>query len=314
MPAGALSVVIPTRDTRELLQRCLASLAPLGAAEILVVDDGSEDGTAEALAPRFPAVRWLRLEAPRGFAPAANAGLAAAGGDLLLLLNSDTEWLAGDAAGIASRFAREPRLGALGARLANPDGSPQWSGGPEPTLAWFAALASGLPARLARHGLWRRLRPVSGAAGGAVAWLPGTALVLRRAAWQAAGPLDEGYRFYGQDLELCSRLARAGYDLAVAGDFAVRHHLGGTVAAAGGATGGQRLDLLWSDLLRWAARVRGERWARRARRALAAGAALRAAGLAAAAPFARGERRARLGTERSALAEARSAVATAPIP
>ena len=312
MPAGALSIVVPTRDTRELLRRCLASLAPLAGAEVLVVDDGSTDGTAAALAPHFPQVRWLRHERPQGFARAANAGLAAASGELLLLLNSDTELLAGDAAALAARFGREPRLGAVGARLRNPDGSPQWSGGREPTLAWFFALGSALPARLAASPLWRRARPVSGAVAGAVEWLPGTALVLARAAWRAAGPLEESYRFYAQDLELCSRLRGAGFTLAVADELVVLHRLGGTVATGAGAFGGQRLDLLWCDLLHWAARVRGPRWAGRARRALERGAALRAAALGASCALARGERRARLAAERGALAAARQALAGAP--
>ncbi len=314
MPPGALSIVVPTRDTRELTRRCLASLAPLGAAEILVVDDGSTDGTVAALASLHPEVRWLRNESPQGFGRSVNRGLAEASGDLLLLLNSDTERIEGDAARLAARFAREPRLGALGARLRNPDGSPQWSGGREPTLAWLFALASGLPTLFAGSAAWRRIRPVSGAAGGAVGWLPGTALVLSRTAWRAAGPLEESYRFYGQDLELSSRLARAGFNLAIAEDFVVLHHLGGTVATAGGSQAGQRLDLLWSDLLHWAARVRGPRWARGARRALAAGAALRSARLAAAHSLARGGRRAGLAAERSALAAARRSVAAARNP
>ena len=155
MPPAALSIVVPTHDTRDLTGRCLASLVALGSlaeAEVLVVDDGSTDGTFEALAPRFPRATWIRHERPRGFAAAANAGLAAASGDLLLLLNSDTELLEADLGGLRERFARSPRLGAAGARLRNADGSPQWSGGREPGLAWLFAVASDLPARL---GGWR---------------------------------------------------------------------------------------------------------------------------------------------------------------
>jgi GT2 family glycosyltransferase len=304
-----LSVVVPTRDTRELTLACLASLAPLGAEETILVDDGSSDGTRAAVAAAFPGVQILGEETPRGFAQAANRGLDAARGELFLLLNSDTEWLAGTAAGLAAAFAREPRLGAAGARLENPDGSAQWSGGAQPGLAWLFALASGLPAALGRSTRWRRLRPVSGAAAGAVDWLPGAALVLRREAWRRAGPLDEGYRFYAQDLDLASRLRAAGWRLAVLDELRFRHHLGGTIGTTAGAASSRRLDLLYTDLLRWAERWRGARFARRARRALAAGSALRAAVLAGAAAPA--GRRSALEAERTALAAARRALAAA---
>lgn len=312
MPPAALSIVVPTHDTRELTGRCLASLERLEGIEVLVVDDGSSDGSFEALAPRFPRARWLRHERPRGFAPAANAGLGAASGELLWLLNSDTELLAADLGRLRERFARSPRLGAAGARLVNPDGSPQWSGGRAPGLAWLFAVSSDLPARLGRLRLWRRLRPVSGAAAGPVDWLPGTALVLSRAAWRAAGPFDEGYRFYAQDLELGSRLAAAGFTLEVVDELVVRHELGGTAARGGAAFARQRLDHLWCDLARWAERTRGERHGRRARRALALGGALRAGALALATPLARGERRARFAAERAAVADARRALAAIP--
>ena len=85
--------MIPTHDTREITSRCLASLEPWAAegAEIVLVDDGSRDGTAEAVRERFPAVRVLGSAEARGFTAAANEGMAAARGELLLLLNSDTE-------------------------------------------------------------------------------------------------------------------------------------------------------------------------------------------------------------------------------
>ena len=148
-----LSVVVPTRNTRQLTLACLAALAAAAAArpelaaiEVVLVDDAGGDGTAEAVAERLPDVRLVRLERQAGFTRAANRGLAAAVGDVLLLLNSDAE-IGGDGRGLAAllaRFAAEPRLGIAGAALRYPDGTPQWSGGGEPTAAWLFALASGL--------------------------------------------------------------------------------------------------------------------------------------------------------------------------
>lgn len=300
MSRPTLSVVVPTRDTRELTLACLASLAAGGVQgiEAIVVDEASGDGTAAAVAERFPAARLLTSAAPAGFAAAANRGLAAARGELLLLLNSDAEVDPGALAALAAAFAGAPRLGIAGARLRYPDGTPQWSAGREPGPAYLFALASGLPPVLARVPGWRRLRPPSGTcvpdAGGllAVAWVTGAALALRRQVWERCGPLDEGYRFYGQDLDLCLAARDAGWQVAVVPGFTVLHHHGATVA--GGASGGgspapaggrQRLDLLWPDLVRWAGKRRGPAGARRAARAIAAGARLRLLAHAAALPF-----------------------------
>jgi N-acetylglucosaminyl-diphospho-decaprenol L-rhamnosyltransferase len=171
LPASALSVVVPSRNTRELTLACLAAIDAAaaaqpgpGAIEVVVVDDGGDDGTAEAVGERFPAVRLLRCERQVGFTRAANRGLQAAAGDVLLLLNSDTEVAAGGEglAALLALFAAEPRLGIAGAALRYPDGSPQWSGGGEPTAVWLFALASGLAELLGRLPLYRRLRPMSG--------------------------------------------------------------------------------------------------------------------------------------------------------
>ena len=166
---------------------------------------------------------------------------------------------------IAASFAARERLAAVGAELFHPDGRRQWSGGSFPTLPWCAALASGAAAWLGESPTFRRFRPVSGYRGRPIEWLSGAALALRRAALEEVGLLDESYRFYGQDLDLCSRLARRGWQVALARGFEVVHALGATVADR---PGGQRTDLLWDDLLHWAATHRGQRWARRAARCM----------------------------------------------
>src|SRR5436309_346274 len=185
----ALSVVIPTHDTRELTLACVVSVeaaveaaaAALSDTEILVVDDGSGDGTAEALAARHPRIAVMRLSPAAGFTRAANLGMARSRGEVLLLLNSDTEVAPGALARLRDAFAREPRLGAAGALLHYPDGRAQWSGGGEPGLLWLFALASGLPPLLARLPGYRRAKP-AGAPAGRVAWVAGAALAVRRRA------------------------------------------------------------------------------------------------------------------------------------
>jgi hypothetical protein len=308
----SLSVVIPTHDTRDLVLRALASVLaqPEGAAaELLVVDDGSADGTAEAVAAAAPAARVLRSATPSGFTAAANRGLAAARGDLILLLNSDAELEGGALAALAAAFAAEPRLGIAGAQLFYPTGEPQWSAGRAPSLLWLFGLASGLPALLHR---WSGRRPGRGHGdvdeGTEVDWVSGAALALRRSVWEACGPLDEGFRFYAQDLDFCLRAKSRGFGVRVVPGFAVRHHHGATIGRHSGAAARAQPELLWTDLLRWAGKARGAAWQRRAARSLSAGAALRLAGRHLALPFVPAQRRELWRAETAAFGAARRAV------
>ncbi len=245
-PAPPLSVVVPSRNTRRLTLACLASLAAaaarpeLASMEVVLVDDAGSDGTAEAVAERFPRVRLLRLGERAGFTRAANRGMAAAAGELLLLLNSDTEVEPAGLAALPAAFAAAPRLGIAGGALRYPDGTPQWSGGGEPTALWLLALASGLPALLGRVPPWRRLRPASGSGrgAGAVAWVTGAAMAVRRAAWEQVGPFDERFAFYAQDLDLCLRARDAGWEVAILPGLRVVHHHGATIAGEGAPAGG----------------------------------------------------------------------------
>jgi len=288
-----LSVVIPTHGTRELTLRCLSSLAAAGRSdlEIVLVDDGSRDGTAEAAA-LFPAIQVLRNESPEGFTRAANRGLRAARGGVLLLLNSDTEVEPAGLGALLERFSSQPALGVIGAALHYPDGSPQWSGGDEPSLLWLFGLASGIPPLLARLPLYRRAKPLTPESGPRRAgWVTGAALAIRREAWATAGPLDERFRLYAQDLDLCLRVRQAGWEIEISPEFRVLHHHGATIGAQASALGRQDPGLLWTDLLRWARKHKGEPWAAKAGRALRWGGLLRLAGRRLARPFLTASRR-----------------------
>ncbi len=275
-----LSVVIPTHNTRDLTLRCVETLEAEGTpVEIVVVDDGGSDGTAEALAARDVTVlRRFPAGSAGGFTRAANLGMAQTRGEILLLLNSDTEVEPGSLASLLAAFDRDPKLGVAGAALHYPDGSPQWSGGRAPSLLWLFGLTSGLPRLLARLPRYRKVKPV-GAAPGMVDWVTGAALAMRRRVWDQVGPLDERFRFYAQDLDVCLRAGAAGWKVEILPDVRVMHHHGATIGRDPNSWGKQNSELLWTDLLRWAEKSRGRKWGRRAAFVMRAGAALRLLGL-----------------------------------
>jgi GT2 family glycosyltransferase len=260
-----LSVVVPTFNTAAMTLRCcravLASLPP--DSEVIVADDGSSDGTAELIGREAHVVR---LDCNRGFAPAANRGVAAAMGRIIVLLNSDAIVDADALSALLAAFAADATLGVAGARLLHPDRTPQWSGGAAPTLAWMVGVVSGAGrlARFVRRGA-RLQRDVD--------WVSGAAIAFRREVWTEAGPLDEHFRFYCQDIDFCLRARDAGWRVAIIEEARVVHGIGGTVAADSALN--HDPERLWPDLLTWGGRRYGRRWMFAARIALLLAAALR---------------------------------------
>ncbi|MGZ7040436.1 MAG: glycosyltransferase family 2 protein [Thermoanaerobaculia bacterium] len=263
-----LSVVIPTFNTASMTLRCCrAVLASIpDSTEVIVADDGSSDDTAALLAREVPAVHVVRLESNRGFAAAANRGVEVSRGRVIVLLNSDA---------IVEQGALRALLGALnegdgvaGAQLLNEDGTLQWSGGRAPTLLWMTAVVSGVGPFL--RFFRRRDRVV---ARREVDWVSGAAMAFRREVWEAAGPLNERFRFYCQDIEFCVRAQDAGWRVRIVPEARVVHRLGGTVAA--GHTLQHDPERLWSDLLTWGRARYGRPWSLVARVVLLAAAWLR---------------------------------------
>jgi N-acetylglucosaminyl-diphospho-decaprenol L-rhamnosyltransferase len=311
-----LSIVVPTRNTRALTLACLESLRNAGAdPEVVVVDEASADGTADEVRSRHPEVVVIENASAQGFSAAANVGLRAATGDLLLLLNSDTEVRAGGLAALLLAFAEQADLGIVGAQLYFPDGRPQWSGGRFPGLPWLFGLATGLPAILGRLRRGRgRTPPFAVSAPMPVEWVTGAALAMRRPVWEGCGPLDESFEFYAQDLDFCQRSRAAGWAVRVVPGFAVVHHQGATIGGAPGTLARQNPGLLWRDLVHWAGKSGGAVAARRARRALAAGSAIRLfarnlRGVLIASP----DRRAVFAADSAAIAAARRTLVASPI-
>lgn len=270
--ARPLSIVIPTFNTAAMtLSCCRAAMAAAPDAEILVADDASTDGTAELLRAEVPEIVTVRLETNRRFAGAANVGVAASTGRIVLLLNTDAVLDRTALEALLAAFREDEQLGIAGARLVHPDGTPQWSGGPLPTLLWLAVMVNG-SARF----FPRRRSPTRETA--SVAWVSGAAMAFRRETWEAAGPFRESYLFYAQDLEFCARAGAKGWGVRIVENARVVH--------GGGATMRRWREveelphdptLLWLDLMTWGRRHYGRTWAQLAFPVVCAAASLRIA-------------------------------------
>jgi N-acetylglucosaminyl-diphospho-decaprenol L-rhamnosyltransferase len=213
MRPRVIDAVLATRDSKEMVLECLAHLHSPLLQLVIVVDNGSEDGTAEAVRDARPDAKVVRVGRPEGLSFAYNRGAEAGSGDLILFLNDDV--LASDSAVAELNRTLMLRPGAVAAagRLVEPDdGSTQieYQPRPFPTLASFVATFAGLEALWPRNPLTGRHRrhllneivPVDYAAG--------ACLLVRRSDFEAVGGWDERFEFWFEDADLERRLSRRG--------------------------------------------------------------------------------------------------------
>jgi N-acetylglucosaminyl-diphospho-decaprenol L-rhamnosyltransferase len=232
--AARVSVVIVSFNTRPHLLRCLASLEahvtlPL---QVVVVDNGSADGSAAAARAAHPAAEVIENGANLGFAVASNRGLREARAPYCLLLNSDAEVCAGAVETMAATLDERPDVGIVGPRTVGPDGGPQVSFGPDltPLSEWrqrrlVVALREGKPSAV------REVEALSAREQEPV-WVSGACLLTRKAALDAVGGLDEGFFLYEEDVDLCLRVRRAGWRIVYTPRATVMHHLGKSMETA----------------------------------------------------------------------------------
>lgn len=217
-----LSIVIPSQRRADLLRLCLASVlrhAPAGT-EVLVVDDGSSEAVISLTALGFPGVRAIRHSRGKGFCAAANAGIRAARGDIIELLNDDTQVAPGWADEALKCFA-DPRIGAVTPLVLQ--GTPEAarriidSAGDSYDPGGFAfKRGRGEPA----SGQYLEPCHVDAASGSSV--------FLRLSALLKTGLLPESFEAYFEDVDLSLRLNAAGYRIRYEPGSVVWHRVGGS--------------------------------------------------------------------------------------
>jgi GT2 family glycosyltransferase len=214
---GLVSIVIPNWNGKRFLAGCLDSMSGQRYAqfEIIVVDNGSHDGSVELLQEKYNEVRLVRFEVNTGFSVAVNAGIRAASGEFIALLNNDTivenDWLAE-----MVRVMREhDEIGSTGCKMLAYDDKTLLDG------AGDGYRRGGLPGRIGHRerdlGQFDQQRYILGACGGAA--------LYRRSMLLDIGLFDEDYFAYLEDVDLGLRAQNAGYKCIYV-PTAVIYHLG----------------------------------------------------------------------------------------
>jgi len=206
-----VSVIIVTRNTRNLTLAAIRSVSENSDGldlEILVVDNGSTDGTSDAISRGMSGVRCLRSETNLGFARAVNRAASVTDGEFLLLLNSDAQLAPGALAAAVSWMRRNTRCGVAGAQLLNPDGSRQNSIANFPTLA-TELLNKSLLRRIAPRRYPGKEHAFSSPV--EVETVVGAFMLVRRELWDLLGGLDERFFFFVEETDFCFQARRAGW-------------------------------------------------------------------------------------------------------
>jgi GT2 family glycosyltransferase len=209
--AVKVSVVIVNWNTRGLLIRCLDHLQRVElprSTEILVVDNGSWDNSADAVRVGFADVKVLVNRENLGFAKASNQGLECSRGQYILLLNPDCYPQVSAIKILLDWMETNPEVGIAGGSLFHPDGRPQHSFGAAPTLATELLPKGFLQILLPRRYPSKRRPPRMPMDVEAVL---GAFLMVRREAWMRVGGMDEGYFLFLEETDWCMRMRNTGW-------------------------------------------------------------------------------------------------------
>ncbi len=228
-----VSIVIVTWNGRVLLETCLPGVLATDypSFEVVVVDNGSTDGTVAWLETHYPGVRVVALDENRGFCGGNNAGIGAARGRYVMLLNNDVEVPAEWLGPLVAWMESHPETGAVQPKLLRYDRRTQFE---------YAGAAGGfLDAYgypFTRGRIFSHLEPDGGQydAPQRVFWATGAALLLRRTALDSVGLLDERFFMHMEEIDLCWRLQRAGHHVYAVPQSHV-YHIGGASLPQGNA-------------------------------------------------------------------------------
>ncbi|MBI5464320.1 MAG: glycosyltransferase [Ignavibacteriales bacterium] len=227
-----LSVIIVNYNVQEFLQNALMSLQKASRglrAEFFVVDNASSDGSVEMIRKKFPGVQLIVSRQNEGFAKANNIALRRARGEYVLLVNPDTVVQEDTLRAMKDFFQTHRDAGMVGCRILNPDGTFQLAcrrGFPTPWVAFtkIMGLSAMFPASkfFGRYNLTFKSPDETYE----VDAISGSCMMLRRKVYEEVGGLDEDFFMYGEDLDWCYRIQRAGWKIFYLHATSIIHYKG----------------------------------------------------------------------------------------
>ena len=223
-----VSIIIVSWNNHAVLANCLRSLENAknkATFDVWVVDNASSDGTASLVQSQFPSVNLIANKKNLGFAGANNQAVPQSNGKYILLLNPDTEMHAESIEVMLDEINKDSKIGVLGPRILNPDGTPQrscWRGYPGLGMAISDAFY-----------LWKfpwlpltrnvEYRPDELIKTRDVDHLLGAGLLIRRQTWDEIGPLDENFFLFLEETDWCLRAKQAGWRVVFTPNATITH-------------------------------------------------------------------------------------------
>jgi GT2 family glycosyltransferase len=208
-----MSIVLVCWNNLAYLDPCLKSLyeSELSSTfDVVVVDNGSTDGSQEMLRSKYPDVQIIQNEYNVGLGKASNQGIEATNGRYVLLLNNDTIVNGPSLDAMVHFLDSHPKTGVVGGRLLNADGSIQSCYHDFSTLGEEFLIASRLGETLLWEGYPSKLNDDQVRS---VGWVSSACAMIRRLALDEVGLLDENYFIYGDEADLQYRIKEAGWDV-----------------------------------------------------------------------------------------------------
>jgi GT2 family glycosyltransferase/lipopolysaccharide/colanic/teichoic acid biosynthesis glycosyltransferase len=236
--AKDVSVIIVNYNVRDFLEQCLHSLRRACQhlkAEVMVVDNASRDSSTQMVKRRFPWVQLMENRVNVGFARANNQALKRASGRYILLINPDTLAREDTVEAMSEFMDAHPEAGAVGCKILNPDGTLQLScrrSFPTPWVALSKILGLGRLFPWSRLFGKYNLTYLDSDKTAEVDALSGSFMFLRPEALKKVGLLDEEYFMYGEDLDLCYRIKKAGWKIYYVPTTQIIHYKGRSTEAS----------------------------------------------------------------------------------
>lgn len=227
-----LSVVIVNWNTLDMLRDCLVSVFQETRNilfELIVVDNGSTDGSSEMVRQEFPNVRLIVNQENTGYSKANNQGIELAAGRHVCLLNSDTRIIDNALGGMVCFLDMYPAVGAVTCQLVNPDGSPQFGSAlGETNLLYMLSVETGLHKRYPESRIWGKpfLSYMDHSRTHELEVCPSAAIVIRREVFEKTGLLDENIFFGTIDWDYSLRMRKSGWKLYFFPDAKIMHYGG----------------------------------------------------------------------------------------